>query len=114
MRLPVFIFVTSDVSKWDELVQKPAFDLIDEFINDPHGRLVEDDCDHAMLARLKFGEPNNTNGEWKKHFCEKCNVTCNGETEYAQHLKSKQHRNRKKPDSVEAARAKAKAKSQKD
>lgn len=77
---------TSDVSKWNETVYKPAEQTVNSYINDLPVGLA------PLLKITRLGEGLN---EETSHFCDICDRVFIGEFQWELHLKSNKHKRTK-------------------
>eukprot|EP00055_Hartaetosiga_balthica_P015605 m.93283 g.93283 ORF g.93283 m.93283 type:complete len:492 (-) comp8909_c0_seq2:2079-3554(-) len=85
----VYRLDASSLATWEEDVFDVAAGIVQEALDSskPPPSNVE------MNPFLEEGQKLKT---WKKHFCDKCNQTLNGDCEWKVHLKSRKHRKGKK------------------
>jgi tRNA dimethylallyltransferase len=62
---------------------------------------LENELDHLQELVTKYRVPFSSEHSkkplpWRKYYCEKCCCVCNGELEYQQHIKSRQHKKTRK------------------
>ncbi|CAK6440989.1 unnamed protein product [Pipistrellus nathusii] len=88
---PIYGLEVSDISKWEESVLEPAFEIVQSFIQ---GR--KPDADPVKMPSSE------TENKRSSHMCDLCGRIIIGDREWAAHMKSKPHlhqlKKRRRPD----------------
>lgn len=76
---------TSDVAKWGEDVEQPAYEIIESFLN-------KTDCKHKPLPLKDPMQATSPCSEDDTYFCEICDRVFVGNFQWMEHKKSKKHK----------------------
>lgn len=80
---------STDPTMWGATAKKPATEFVRHWLD---GNPLTGNCDDLRRER----RPTNAVDEWKKYVCESCDRILHGRHEWDIHLKSRQHRKRKR------------------
>lgn len=80
---PIYGLDTTYPEEWDETVLNPAVEIISSFIS-------QTQCQIKPLERRKVNTTPNALED--THFCEICQRTFIGQTQYSMHMKSNNHK----------------------
>ena len=81
---------SKDPSKWDEVVLKPAIELVQAVV-DGKG------LDHCQLQPVPLSKAYSYEESRQIFHCEKCDIDLRGKLQFEAHLKSRRHKSRLRP-----------------